>query len=1442
MTGMMQRCWKDDYCAPSFYMITLVTEPRRGCLSVLEGTDVGASGAGAGLLLQLSPMGEVVREVWQRTSAFYQGVEACECVVMTDHFHGILWVKERLARPMGHIVKAFKRVSTQECRSKERLLPPDRGTSTAPLVPVPAAAPAAGFSSLWQEGFQDTILLREGQLKAMVNYIADNPRRLLAKRTHPELFTVVAEQKQDEANLESNGAIPSTAQRGNGMRRTDAPRQSETTSTGRRILMTLGILGGCLLQTEPVQAQYGIGDDGVSLTIKTGREPRRVNRMDHRSNTSTVAADQVFNRGIKRGDTILVTGDKPRFALARTLPEDKMDPDIRKLGDGRIRIRCAGAEFWLDECEDIQATFRPSRTEYAIKSAKAENLAMTLWVSQASDWGLVARLTVSNTGPSRLELSAEFLYGGLSTHGRTFSAAYFKPDSAGNEVQVEETLGRLSNRDPVFAEMKVLAATLPPVKPANVNGRLSFVSALALNPGESRTVALCGGWSVPGRDVEKEVRSAQFQPLIAEAEANYAALLARAVISTPSQVLDCGFRNAVLNLDYVWARQAWLEGVHWWAAYWANNYQISAAVSLDQREKARTAFGFFGNGAEGPGAIGMASGLPKGGYDATPYYLYQLAQYYEHTGDDALVKELWPGLVKGVDRLLDGTDPDRDLLLGWHLHCNAFLYQADHLGLPGVAASPSLMMAGMLDRWSRIAGEMGQAEQARQWQDRAAKMHAAIPAKLWNASAGCFYSHVDNEAIPHMAHYYTDHVFPTLYSRLPEEYGWSSLRYLRATLCFERGSRLLMRVGNLKPTVFGNDNVMPVQMAEAARACFHAGDFDAGFRMLDAVARAGTVDTEAPGNFPERMNDDGKGEANYLFGNPIGSFIYGVVDGLFGLSLVERGTTVRWQPGFPDDWDRAELRFPYAQVRFNRETGTVTRCRFTVTTPEPRKLDLIVQLPPANLCGTKLNGKEVKTGITAGLNRVRVALSAPAAQSHEVLIEYEPVRIAAPVAAAGAKGARVEWTFASAVGELKDPQGAVSDVQIAGTNVSAVVAAGRGTHTLYARLDAPCVWMPVTLEAKPASQPGSIRATAGKMGQETTRRLDLSAFMNATKVRVTSFWRDEERNTPPAAMLEVGRSGDVVGPTKPSSFPRALTVPVNAICSRLDIRYVCEAASRHTGGRVGAVIFTYTKGRTETTDLVLDGNLRVGSWYNASEDVLKLACDASEPLEKVTVRLDAADSQLGILEMSVATPGASLPEAVVPESSKVKWVDLIRDTFDGQKAGRVPDGWTLETGAGGITVEHVLSATNGSVRIADNSTTAGSSMSRSFPPQKGRIRVEALIRQESKEHGMEMMVNNAAIVRIHSSGKLNWVDATGEHGLCDVQPGVFYRVRIEADVSEGCYRVYVNNERLANRVPFAARITQLDTITFSSWGSTSGTNHVDDVVVSREATEAKGPK
>lgn len=57
----------------------------------------------------------------------------------------------------------------------------------------PSSVPGHSCAGLkWAEGFQDIVLLHEGQLKAMIAYLSDNPRRLSEKRANPALFTRVA--------------------------------------------------------------------------------------------------------------------------------------------------------------------------------------------------------------------------------------------------------------------------------------------------------------------------------------------------------------------------------------------------------------------------------------------------------------------------------------------------------------------------------------------------------------------------------------------------------------------------------------------------------------------------------------------------------------------------------------------------------------------------------------------------------------------------------------------------------------------------------------------------------------------------------------------------------------------------------------------------------------------------------------------------------------------------------------------------------------------------------------------------------------------------------------------------------------------------------------------------------------------------------------------------
>jgi hypothetical protein len=72
--------------------------------------------------------------------------------------------------------------------------------------------------------------------------------------------------------------------------------------------------------------KYQLSGNGISFTIKRGSH--KVIRMDHRSVSEVVESDKNFNHGVRRGNTIIATGDVPTFAMLRILLNNKLDPDI----------------------------------------------------------------------------------------------------------------------------------------------------------------------------------------------------------------------------------------------------------------------------------------------------------------------------------------------------------------------------------------------------------------------------------------------------------------------------------------------------------------------------------------------------------------------------------------------------------------------------------------------------------------------------------------------------------------------------------------------------------------------------------------------------------------------------------------------------------------------------------------------------------------------------------------------------------------------------------------------------------------------------------------------------------------------------------------------------------------------------------------------------------
>lgn len=998
-------------------------------------------------------------------------------------------------------------------------------------------------------------------------------------------------------------------------------------------------------ELSELTVKYKFVGDGTSFGVECGenRPKVKMKRQMHDCKVYTVDSDEYFNRGVKRGNTILITGDRPRFALARPMAQDRLDPEIIKLGDCRIRLAICGVEVWLDLADEIHTTFNPGSTEYEIRFSQIPNITLQYTVSQAEDWGAVACLSISGKTDDPADIDIELAYGGISSIQRTLTAGYFSPDTAdvtGNSIKMEGNIAVLCAE---LVPFKVYITDLSNETPEITDSRVSFRHMVHLKPGGTEKVylAVC----ISDDSESKAGRFTDLQPefLIKESSYYYKNLFSDIKISTPDKILDAGFLTAVINHDYDYTEPAWLEGIHWWAAPWCNNYQISAAVSLGQTDRARKALEFFASPEEGPCATIMSNGKPYKNIrfnhdDGLPYYLHELIQYYEHSGDKELLNAIWAKIITSVARLLKNRDMKGNGLLSWHMGCNAFMYQADHLSMPGDAASPSLMMAGLIERLSDIAYRIGKTEDAAKWIKISEKMYSKVVELLWNNEAGVFFNHIDFQEIKHMAHYYTDLVFPALYTSLPEEYSWQSLDYLSRTLWVNNlyGEKTLMRVGNFKPSIFGNDNIMPAQMAEAARAYFKTGDSERGYKLLESVALAGTVFTEAPGNFPERMSDEGKGEANYIFGNPIGSFIYTVVDGLFGLSVVEGGSTIKWEPSFPEMWDHAEFQLPYVKVAYKRlKNNIITTKVFQLENSSQKTLVFSIFLGPCEIKNILHNGKSIEYKVSPGQGKIKLEMYTENLKSNEIRIEYAPLNIILKGSDLCYANSPVSRECNQALEEISDPQNALACIKL---------------------------------------EENKLNGVTSKIGKDVRcETLDLSNYFNSSTIWATSRWRmgvdtsfdmkvitDEigSLNTkagtfslpikgPYMVLLEWGRSDSYNGKITRSDKPNDITIPIGEKASILSLLYVTEVESRHTGCEVGFIELLYQNGTISDIPLVVGKNidslfshfaedtisiqLYRDEWQDDKANILRIRCNPLEELKEIKIQINAADVQFGLM-------------------------------------------------------------------------------------------------------------------------------------------------------------------------------------------------------------------
>ena len=189
--SMKRRDDHHDYTERRMYMITLEVEGRRPLFGRIVGDALAERGGKDEPRMELSELGKAVESEWMGIHGHYPQIEVMAVQMMPDHMHGILFVRDRLPVHLGQVISGFKagcrkvlRAAAERTRAAAKQQPAEKTElSSQQVTALPLQEP---YSPLFAKGYNDLILRSYDELPVWQNYLHDNPRRLLMKRSRPE--------------------------------------------------------------------------------------------------------------------------------------------------------------------------------------------------------------------------------------------------------------------------------------------------------------------------------------------------------------------------------------------------------------------------------------------------------------------------------------------------------------------------------------------------------------------------------------------------------------------------------------------------------------------------------------------------------------------------------------------------------------------------------------------------------------------------------------------------------------------------------------------------------------------------------------------------------------------------------------------------------------------------------------------------------------------------------------------------------------------------------------------------------------------------------------------------------------------------------------------------------------------------------------------------------
>ncbi len=691
------------------------------------------------------------------------------------------------------------------------------------------------------------------------------------------------------------------------------------------------------------------------------------------------------------------------------------------------------------------------------------------------------------------------------------------------------------------------------------------------------------------------------------ARAHFAALRGRVRVSTPDPWIDAAVASLNVAADAVWdgPQSAVMHGAVAWRTKllgWRGLYSLDA---LGWHDRALANFRAWlprqnvspvpptlppadedSNLARSEAALHSNGDLSNSHYDMNAVFIDGLFRHFAWTGDLAFAREAWPVIERHLawEKRLFRRPYDNGPLY----EAYAQIWASDDIQYSGGGvAYASAYNHFHNQQAARLARAIG--VDAAPYEQEAAAIAEAMRAELWLKEDGHFAEYKDwlGERLVHPSAGLWS-FYHVVDSRVPDaREAWRMADALTRKLPqlpiagpgvpSDRPYHVYAS-SDWMPYTWSVNNVVMSENNHTALGLWQAGRAEEAFTLMKGALLGSMYMGISPGNVGS-MNylDVYRREAQRDFADGSGVSSRAIVEGLFGMVPDALAGRLDVRPGFPRDWDRAELVHPDVGLRFERK-GQVDR--WTVSQSGDRFRHLRLRLPAIRdrVRSVSVDGRKARWSVDPdAVGAPAILIEVPFAAQAELAIEWA----GSPIAASSPAGTRfrqkrqgaMRWwapdgktAEPAPLPEVVDraPVGSQRAIDLAGLfndDVAAIFAPGK-----YRSPRSPFVSLALPSQG--------IGAWAGHVN--ATAKIDDSGIRQAS--RTSGGWLslpDGGRFQTPAQ----GRNALFV--SRWDNYPDEVTVPLSGSGSFL--RLLMAGSTNAMQSRIdnGEVIVTYADGGTE---------------------------------------------------------------------------------------------------------------------------------------------------------------------------------------------------------------------------------------------------------------------